>query len=252
MNSEPSKHKTPSGPVATGDPDISIRGSNHFAVHAHGLFQPGEGFYTIYHIIDQEVLYCSPSIENCLGIQPGDFNADLFNSRIHPADRPGMVKFEREKEAFYKSLDPTQIAWYKTRYSFRFRHASGTFIHLLYQSLPLEVSHDGQVIRIAAAFSDITWLAQNCIMSLSFIHLGNHANRIDVAQYGVAKTDSPFTPREQQVLKLLAEGDSNDKIAESLSISKVTVSNHRKKMLSKTSAGNLLNLVILARENGWI
>lgn len=252
MNSEPSEHKAPSGPDLTGKQGMHSCGLPHTVVHVHGLFQPGEGFYTIYDIPTQSVHYCCPSVKNCLGFSAEAFDAPLFNSRIHPKDREWMEEFERKKDAFYDSLTPEQISEYKIRYSFRFRHASGTYIRLLFQSLPLEVSPEGKVLRIVATFSDISWLVRDPSMSLSFIHIGVQSGRSGVAHHQVSKPECPFTPREREVLILLAKGNSNAEIAENLSISKITVSNHRKRMLSKTGAGNLLNLVLLARENRWV
>ncbi|WP_434463126.1 response regulator [Serratia plymuthica] len=57
-----------------------------------------------------------------------------------------------------------------------------------------------------------------------------------------------LTPKELQILGLLSKGLSNLQIAEMLSISNKTVSTHKKNILRKTGASNLLELVAVFRE----
>lgn len=57
-----------------------------------------------------------------------------------------------------------------------------------------------------------------------------------------------LTPKELQVLGLLSKGLSNLKIAEMLNISNKTVSTHKKNILRKTGASNLLELVAVFKE----
>lgn len=59
---------------------------------------------------------------------------------------------------------------------------------------------------------------------------------------------SLLTPKEMQVLGLLSKGLSNLQIAEMLSISNKTVSTHKKNILRKTGASNLLELVAVFKE----
>ena len=57
-----------------------------------------------------------------------------------------------------------------------------------------------------------------------------------------ARHDS-LTPREQQVLVLIAEGESNKRIAQQLKISDKTVEAHRAKVMSKMNPGSLAELI---------
>lgn len=61
-----------------------------------------------------------------------------------------------------------------------------------------------------------------------------------------------LSPRELDVLKLVAEGFTDPKIAEQLFISHHTVNSHRKKMLSKFNAKNTAELVKISMERGII
>ncbi|MFI8415433.1 response regulator [Serratia sp. NPDC078593] len=57
-----------------------------------------------------------------------------------------------------------------------------------------------------------------------------------------------LTPKELQVLGLLSKGFSNLQIADMLNISNKTVSTHKKNILRKTGASNLLELVVVFKE----
>lgn len=61
-----------------------------------------------------------------------------------------------------------------------------------------------------------------------------------------------LTPREQQILRLLAEGYSNSEIAKILSISRKTVENHRANIMNKLNLHSLMDLVKYAVKLGLI
>ncbi len=63
------------------------------------------------------------------------------------------------------------------------------------------------------------------------------------------ESDLPvLTRREQQVLSLIAEGLTNNEVAEKLFISPTTVDTHRKSLLSKLNAKNTASLVRIATQ----
>jgi DNA-binding NarL/FixJ family response regulator len=61
-----------------------------------------------------------------------------------------------------------------------------------------------------------------------------------------------ITPREQSVLRLIAEGYTNQQIADTLFISVKTADTHRKNMLAKLKLSNTAALVKFAIENKLI
>jgi two-component system response regulator NreC len=60
-----------------------------------------------------------------------------------------------------------------------------------------------------------------------------------------------LTTREREILQLLAEGWSNQKIAQQLGIGVKTVESHRSNMLSKLGLSNKTELVRFALSRGW-
>ena len=66
-----------------------------------------------------------------------------------------------------------------------------------------------------------------------------------------ARTD-PLTPREREVVKLIAEAYSNDEIAEQLVISKKTVERHRANILEKLGMRDRVELTRYAIRRGLV
>lgn len=65
-------------------------------------------------------------------------------------------------------------------------------------------------------------------------------------------SESRITPREQQILKLIVEGYTDQQIAATLFLSDKTVSTHRKNMLAKLKLNNTASLVKFAIDNKLI
>ena len=59
-----------------------------------------------------------------------------------------------------------------------------------------------------------------------------------------------LTPREVGILRLIAEGDSTDQIAEKLHIARETVRNHVRSMLKKLDAHSRIEAIAIARAEG--
>ena len=61
-----------------------------------------------------------------------------------------------------------------------------------------------------------------------------------------------FTPKETEVLRLLAKGLNTEEISNKLNISQRTVEGYRSKLLQKTESTNTINLIIFALRNKLI
>lgn len=59
-----------------------------------------------------------------------------------------------------------------------------------------------------------------------------------------------LTPREIEIVILITDGLTDEQIGQQLSISKNTVSTHRKKILSKLQLPNTASLVRVAMQHG--
>jgi DNA-binding NarL/FixJ family response regulator len=68
----------------------------------------------------------------------------------------------------------------------------------------------------------------------------------------VESITAPLTNRETQILKYVADGNSNKKIAQILDISEQTIKNHVSSILRKLNANDRAHAVVLAIRRGWI
>jgi DNA-binding NarL/FixJ family response regulator len=68
----------------------------------------------------------------------------------------------------------------------------------------------------------------------------------------VAVDADPLTPREHEVLQLVAEGHTNSSIANILTISVKTVEKHRANIMNKLGADDLPTLIRIAIKRGFI
>jgi DNA-binding NarL/FixJ family response regulator len=75
---------------------------------------------------------------------------------------------------------------------------------------------------------------------------------LDRASRGEATPEDPLSPRELEVVKLIAEGFTSEEIAEQLFISKKTVDRHRANMLEKLGMRNRVELTRYAIRRGLV
>jgi DNA-binding CsgD family transcriptional regulator len=61
--------------------------------------------------------------------------------------------------------------------------------------------------------------------------------------------DNAISPREKEILLLIAQGMSGKQIADMTGISENTVANHRKSLLRKTASKNMAELIHYALVN---
>jgi DNA-binding NarL/FixJ family response regulator len=75
---------------------------------------------------------------------------------------------------------------------------------------------------------------------------------LDRASRGEEVPSDPLTPREVEIVKLVAEGYSSDEIAATLVISKKTVEHHRSHILEKLGMRDRVELTRYAIRRGLV
>jgi two-component system response regulator NreC len=112
--------------------------------------------------------------------------------------------------------------------------------------VPKRAAPDDLISAIRAANAGEIYLYPSLAKALVSDYLGR--NRTEMEEEKL----ETLTPREQEVLELLAEGLSNDEIAESLFISRHTVARHRENLMRKLDLHNRSELVKYAIRKGLI
>jgi DNA-binding NarL/FixJ family response regulator len=75
---------------------------------------------------------------------------------------------------------------------------------------------------------------------------------LERARRGQAAPEDPLTPRELEVVKLIAEGYTSDEIGRALVVSKKTVDHHRAHILDKLGMRNVAELTRYAIRRGLV
>jgi DNA-binding NarL/FixJ family response regulator len=82
--------------------------------------------------------------------------------------------------------------------------------------------------------------------------LVNKFEELAVFDEGPEDMFTPLSPREMEILVLVARGASNKEIARALSISRQTVKNHMSSILRKLGVSDRTQATVLALRRGWI
>lgn len=80
---------------------------------------------------------------------------------------------------------------------------------------------------------------------------GEHFNAISIGE-NMKRMDMPLTNRETEILRYVADGNSNKQIAYILIISEQTVKTHMSAILRKLNANDRAHAVSLAMRDGWL
>ena len=112
--------------------------------------------------------------------------------------------------------------------------------------VPKRAAPEDLISAIRAAFAGEIYLYPSLAKALVSDYLGR--SRTDPEEASL----EALTPREEEVLELLAEGLSNDEIADRLVISRHTVARHRENLMGKLNLHSRSELVKYAIRKGLI
>jgi DNA-binding NarL/FixJ family response regulator len=96
-------------------------------------------------------------------------------------------------------------------------------------------------------------LRKELLETIRAVHAGKKRISSDIAaEIAEHATDSALSPREIEVLRLVAAGNANKEIGAQLSLAEVTVKSHVKNILSKLGAHDRTHAVAIALKRGII
>lgn len=213
----------------------------------------GPAFSWLYDSKSRNFMYFSSNVVEVLGWEKERLHQSSVSGllrRCHPEDLPGVVEslrkvhFELEKkdyqdnEGLYFSMD------------FRYRSAKGRYIRLLLHAVPQKSDQNGVPVSWTGLCSDISYLKMEG--GVSFTMRSNTQKIVSITNANEKKVFTLFSNRERQILKLLAQGFSTQRIEDKLNISQHTVRTHRRNMHKKCKVANTSQLINLAIREGYI
>lgn len=216
------------------------------------IFQAGDFYYFVFNPSQSKIELASDSLEQVLGYKKEKFEiADLL-ANIHPDDLPLFVDFESTVVDFKQNLPREKLMKYKSRYNYRLRKSNGEYIHILQQSITIQVDEFGAVVRNLVFHTDITDISSSNKMKLSFIGLEGEPSYMNVQPLiNFSRRKEIFTRREKEILGYVIQGLTSEKIAEITCCSIHTIRNHRKNILRKSGCKNLNDLLVKAAREEW-
>ena len=107
-----------------------------------------------------------------------------------------------------------------------------------------DMEPDDLVVALKDVLKGETIVAPNLVQILAKFHQG------DDSEINISNLISTLTPRESEILELLAEGQGNKLIAKNLGISDGTVKLHVKSILRKLEIHSRVEAAVIAVEHG--
>ena len=107
-----------------------------------------------------------------------------------------------------------------------------------------DMEPDDLVVALKDVLKGETIVAPNLVQILAKFHQG------DDTEINISNLISTLTPRENEILELLADGQSNKLIAKNLGISDGTVKLHVKSILRKLEIHSRVEAAVIAVEHG--
>ncbi len=195
--------------------------------------------------------YISDGFTDLFGIAPERLRniseqGDLIGDLIHPDDRAQIADLQIRHAKFIWSLPPEERNDYRTIYQLRMRSASGRYINMVSRQQVIETDRHGKawiVMGMMELAPDQT-PADRVKCSVLNLRTGQFFNPYASSQKWT------LTDRELEILSLIGQGYLSKEIAEKLGVSKHTVDNHRKNILTKLEADNAIEAINTARAAG--
>lgn len=171
---------------------------------------------------------------------------DLLEERIHPDDRAQLIEFQIEHGQFIYSLPPECRNDYQQIFQIRILNARQQYVNVISRHQVIQKDKNGKA-----------WIVMG-VMDISPDQIPcNKVKRTvinrrtgDVVASSFVPAEKQLTGREKEVLLLIRQGYLSKEIANKLNLSIYTVNNHRKNILAKLDAGNVIEALNRAREGG--
>ena len=172
--------------------------------------------------------------------------------QVHPADRDFVLA---AREAIFKRFEVAAQAEESVWSSMQFRLVSPDGkIRLVNQVLSPLIPMSQEILKISVVETDFSQLAATPLKIVRVFSERDEQNvsTLDVAGYAVDAIACPFSDRQLQILRLLAEGRTTAEISEALFISSDTVRTHRQHILQRSENANMTATVVNCVRRGWI
>jgi len=226
---------------------LKLRETNNFKNDSFEVITPvyGECFFVV--DLTQSKVIQFGGMKKLFGYDEKIIDLPFVFDKNHPED---TVIVQKIIQAIVSKVVQMKIPTFTNIFSItsRFRKTNGEYLRILTDNFVIQTDDDNLVQSILIRYTDLSFLgdskAVDWKVNSDYLDKASISNEI----YGEEK--NIFTEREKEVVLLVIVGSSNAEIARSLSISKHTVTTHRKNIYSKSNCSDQEELKIFCKKNG--
>ncbi|MPM11176.1 hypothetical protein SDC9_57515 [bioreactor metagenome] len=218
----------------------------------------GTSCIAIFDLYRQRHIYMSPGYSNILGLDANlvRTSPELVNTDIlmHPDDQMEMTIAGMYFLNIAFQLPAEQKKRSKLIAEYRIKNKNNQYLRVVEQFQAIELDKKGNA-WLALCFMDI---CPNQDISEPFrckainYVTGEIMDWTNDKRVSPVNSDDPLSPRENEILGMIASGLISKEIADKLSISVHTVNTHRQRILEKLKADNSREAIFYAQQLGLI
>jgi DNA-binding CsgD family transcriptional regulator/PAS domain-containing protein len=181
-----------------------------------------------------EWTFTSRSPDQFYGVQPepGESMAEAFLAAVEIGDRPA---WEAHIDAVARGLASDVVV--------SMRRRDGVVRRMWFRSVPASAPDGGT--RGIGVSTDVTDI-------LAAAPAGRNGPPAEAPEINDPAGSPALTPRQREILRLLADGRSNEEIAQALDLSRTTVRNHTSGLYARLGVRSRLEAVAVARRRGIV
>lgn len=223
------------------------------------------GFAPVLYLLDyttKSYIYVDEACYDLFGVtakQWKEEGLDGYVKKWHPADFEILNNYIFPQNLlFIKEFPFHRYQDIVFSHNYRTLNSKGAYLTILQRSSFIPGKEAGKPLGNLGVAFDITHFKND----VSIVHtieeikkdrIGFETNILYKKTYAVEETKKLLiSPRELEILKMMAEGLCSKQIACSLNLSINTVNNHRKNMLYKTGCQNASSLLVYATSHGYL
>jgi len=165
-----------------------------------------------------------------------------FFAIVHADDLP-FVKLCLE---FIRSCEPYDPETHRFTIYFRVKNSDGKYVHIRNENIAVKTEHNSYLYLML--FSNVSNDEKffQVRLEVSKNIKGVFSN---VYTYNPKQPDKVITPRQNDIVRLILKGFTNQEIADQLSVSIYTVKNHKQMLFKKVNVKNSIELANYVRRS---
>jgi hypothetical protein len=195
-------------------------------------------------------LYTSKGSLPLIGVDPIELNPTHYLEVTHPDDihilEWARIQLFRMEQEIFKAKKGSALF----SYPLRMKNASGEYHQFLGQDYFIYGATPRPAVYALQIGTVIDWCDKKKFNSHRYI--GNDPSFFRFPDEELLKTRLNYSPREMEIIKLIALGLSSEQIADKLFLSIHTVNTHRSNILERSGKASLMDLIFELKDQGLL